>query len=69
MTAALADDVSITGGLLYLPFGVFETNMISDPLTLDLGEKRDPAVVVEGSADELQRRGLCLSAGYRRRAR
>lgn len=53
VTAALAGDVSITGGLLYLPFGVFETNMISDPLTLDLGEKRDPAVVVEGSADAL----------------
>lgn len=53
VTAALPGDVSITGGLLYLPFGVFETNMISDPLTLDLGEKRDPAVVVEGSADGL----------------
>ena len=53
VTAALTGDVSITGGLLYLPFGVFETNMISDPLTLDLGEKRDPAVVVEGSADDL----------------
>ena len=53
VTAALAGDVSITGGLLYLPFGVFETDMISDPLTLDLGEKRDPAVVVEGSADAL----------------
>ena len=51
VTAALPGDASITGGLLYLPFGVFETNMISDPLTLDLGEKRDPAVVVEGSAD------------------
>lgn len=53
VTAALPGDVSITGGLLYLPFGAFETNMISDPLTLDLGEKRDPAVVVEGSADDL----------------
>ena len=53
MTAALPGDVSITGGLLYVPFGVFETNMISDPLTLELGEKRDPAVVIEGSADDL----------------
>ena len=54
VTAALpGSDVSITGGLLYVPFGVFETNMISDPLTLELGEKRDPAVVIEGSADAL----------------
>ena len=53
VTAALAGDASITAGLLYLPFGVFETNMISDPLTLDLGEKRDPAVVVELSSDAL----------------
>ncbi len=53
VTAALAGDASITAGLLYLPFGVFETSMISDPLTLDLGEKLDPAVVVEGSTDDL----------------
>ena len=53
VTAALAGDASITAGLLYVPFGVFETNMISDPLTLDLGEKRDPAVVVEVSSDAL----------------
>lgn len=35
---------SLTGGQLYLPFGAFETNLISDPLTLDIGETRQTAL-------------------------
>ena len=40
----------ITGGRMYLPFGVYETTMISDPLTLELGEIRETALMfgVEG---------------------
>ena len=34
---------SLTGGRLYLPFGAFETNLISDPVTLDIGETRQTA--------------------------
>lgn len=30
-----------TGGKMYVPFGNFESNMISDPLTLELGETRE----------------------------
>lgn len=33
-----------TGGRLYVPFGVFESNMISDPLTLEIGEIRQAAM-------------------------
>ena len=33
-------------GKLYLPFGNFESHMISDPLTLELGESRESAVVL-----------------------
>ena len=44
---------SITGGQLYVPFGVFETNLISDPLTLDIGETRQTAFQVDGSAGGL----------------
>ncbi|SMC39553.1 porin [Desulfocicer vacuolatum DSM 3385] len=36
----------LQAGKLYLPFGVYETNMISDPLTLDLGETVDNAIQV-----------------------
>ena len=32
-------------GKLYVPFGNFESNMISDPLTLELGETRESAAV------------------------
>ena len=35
----------ITGGRMYLPFGVYETTMVSDPLTLELGEIRETAVM------------------------
>jgi len=33
-------------GKLYVPFGNFESNMISDPLTLEIGETRETAIVV-----------------------
>lgn len=38
--------VYLTAGLLYVPFGVYETNMISDPLTLEIGETQESAVQV-----------------------
>lgn len=34
----------VSAGKLYVPFGNFETNMISDPLTLELGETRESAI-------------------------
>lgn len=38
---------AVTAGKLYVPFGVYETGLISDPLTLELGETREGAVVVD----------------------
>lgn len=44
---------TITVGKLTVPFGVYETNMISDPLTLDTGETgSDGAIVVEAGLSE-----------------
>ncbi|MFA6009196.1 MAG: LbtU family siderophore porin [Desulfobacteraceae bacterium] len=37
---------SLTAGRLYIPFGTFESSFISDPLTLELGETNEGAVVV-----------------------
>lgn len=42
----------LTAGKLYVPFGVFESHFISDPLTLELGETRESAVLV-GYEDDL----------------
>jgi len=36
----------VTGGKLYVPFGNYETHMVSDPLTLDVGEARETALAV-----------------------
>lgn len=36
---------SLVAGKMYLPFGTFESNMISDPIPLDLGETRETAVL------------------------
>jgi hypothetical protein len=33
-------------GQTYMPFGVYETNMVSDPLTLEIGETRETAIQV-----------------------
>ena len=44
---------SITGGHLVLPFGVYETNLISDPLTLDIGETKQTAFRFDFSAGGL----------------
>ena len=36
----------VTAGKMYVPFGNFETHMISDPLTLELGETNESAIQV-----------------------
>ena len=36
----------LSAGKMYVPFGCFETNMISDPLTLEMGETRDTAMQI-----------------------
>lgn len=36
-----ATPVFITAGQLYVPFGSYETNLVSDPLTLEIGETRE----------------------------
>jgi hypothetical protein len=38
---------ALTIGKLYVPFGVFETNFIADPLTLEMGETREGAAVAD----------------------
>jgi len=45
--------LSVTAGRIYVPFGVFETNMIQDPLTLAIGETNDTAVQVNLEANGL----------------
>ena len=41
---------AVTVGKLYVPFGVFETGMVSDPLTLEIGETREGAITVDVAA-------------------
>ena len=36
----------LAGGQMYVPFGVFESHLISDPLTSELGETRESALLV-----------------------
>ena len=38
--------IYLKAGELYVPFGSFESNMISDPLTLEIGETRETALEV-----------------------
>ena len=43
---------SLTGGLQGLPFGVYETTMISDPLTKELGEAGEVSLVLGLEAEQ-----------------
>jgi len=43
--------LSFTAGRTYLPFGSYETNMISDPLSLEIGEIREDILMVNFEAD------------------
>ena len=47
-----------SAGKLYIPFGYFESHFISDPLTLELGETRETAIVAG-----IHLSGLNLAAG------
>ena len=49
----LGNELTLHAGRLYLPFGNFNTNMISDGLTLDLAETSDSALVLEFSCDKM----------------
>lgn len=44
ISVALDDSKSVVMGQMYVPFGAFETNMVSDPLTLELSEARETAL-------------------------
>ena len=45
--------VTLTAGRLYLPFGNYETNMISDSLPLELSEARETAIQLEYEKDAI----------------
>jgi len=44
MSVKLGETMSLTTGKKYVPFGSFDTHMISDPLTLELGETNETVV-------------------------
>ncbi len=48
ITLGATDDIPyyLMAGRIYVPFGAYETMMISDPITQDLGEVRDEAIQV-----------------------
>ena len=54
LTVGQADGpFSLTAGRQYVPFGVFESNSLSDPLTLELGETQETALRVGLSSEGL----------------
>ena len=47
------NSTSLSVGQMYVPFGNFETHMISDSLPLELGEIRETALLLDLSSDKL----------------
>ncbi len=55
MTVGPADGpCSFTAGQYFVPFGTFESNFISDPMTLELGETRESALQFGIESDRFQ---------------
>lgn len=50
---AEASPVYLAAGRMYVPFGNFKTGLVSDPLTLELGETRESTLQVGFDADGL----------------
>lgn len=47
ITMAPSETWGFTAGQTYVPFGVYDTNLVSDPLTLEIGETRESALQVD----------------------
>jgi hypothetical protein len=43
----IPQDISLFAGQLYLPFGHYQTALVSDPLNLELGESRQTTLLLE----------------------
>jgi len=46
ITIGKEEGLSLTTGQMYVPFGSFDTNMVSDPMTLEMGETRESALLL-----------------------
>jgi hypothetical protein len=46
-------EVTFMAGRFYVPFGVFESHTVSDPLVLELGETQESALQLDYDADDL----------------
>ena len=53
ITISLPSNLTLTGGKFYIPFGVYNSHFISDPVTLQLGETNESAVMVGYAKDGL----------------
>ncbi len=51
ITRQLGNGFYLTAGQTYVPFGAYETNLVSDPLTLEIGETRETVAQIGFEAD------------------
>lgn len=74
--ATLIDEVSITLhindnfssilGKIYIPFGVYESNMITDPLTLELAETQETVALLDFSSESFYGSGYLFKGATTR---
>lgn len=51
ITVKFKNGMSLIAGRMYIPFGAFNSHFISDPLTLELGETNETALLLSRSSD------------------
>ena len=54
--------LAVTGGEQGLPFGVFDTNLVSDPLTKDLGDTGAVSLLIGGGVDLMSWSAFALNS-------
>lgn len=54
LSYGLNNAFAVTGGQIYLPFGQYQTSVISDPLTLELGETLATAAMLTYAKDDYE---------------
>lgn len=54
ITISTGNDISITAGQMYIPFGMYNSFMVTDPMTLDLGETNESALLVYFAKDKFE---------------
>lgn len=66
ITLHINDNISFVLGKIYIPFGVFESNMVGDPLTMELAETHETVALLDFSYENIYGGGYLFNGATTR---